>query len=207
MLSSVPQYGLFFEELRALLAKGGMVAFAIDAVGSSCPLKLVSMLLAATITHSVGSSALVLAMSKIMTFETAHWKWNVRSHWHRKVASSQACRRLKTIESQDDCVGWNPDVSLSHMDASRVNDVRKFVHKLLFRTTLKAAMFDDTPGRVEALVGPNSHRDIQTRRDIFQFLFLVFTTQLYHEVTTTLFGDSMGLRAQNSDHLSVYFER
>ena len=54
-------------------------------------------------------------------------------------------------------------------------------------------MFDDTLGSVEALVGPKSYRDVQKRRDLFQFLFLFFITQLYHEVTTTLFGDSMGL--------------
>ena len=60
MLSFIPQYGLLFEELGTLLAKGGMIAFAIDAVGSSCALVLVSMLLAATTTHSVRSSAFVL---------------------------------------------------------------------------------------------------------------------------------------------------
>ena len=84
MLSPVPQNGLFFEELRTLLAKGGMVAFAIDAVGSSCALMLVSMFLAATTTHSVRSSAFVLAMSKFMAFETTHRKRNVRSYRYRK---------------------------------------------------------------------------------------------------------------------------
>ena len=167
MLGSVPQNDLFFEELRTLLAKGGMVAFAIDAVGSSCALMLVSMLLTATTTHSVRSSAFVLAMSKFMAFETTHRKRNVMSYWHRKVASYQACRRLRTIESQDDCIGWNPDVSLSHMDASGVNDVREFLHKLLLRAILKVAVLNDTPGSVEALVGPNSHRDVQKRYDLF----------------------------------------
>ena len=32
-------------------------------------------------------------------------------------------------------------------------------------------------------------------------------TQLYHEVTTKLFGDSMGLRAQNSYQFSIDLER
>ena len=131
----------------------------------------------------------------------------INSIWYRKVASSQACRRLRTVKSQGDCVGWNPHISLSHMDASGVNDVRKFVHKLLFRTILKVAMFDNTLGSVEALVGPNSHRDVQKRRDIFQFLFPIFITQLYHEVTTTLFGDSMGLRAQNSYQFPIDLEK
>ena len=68
-------------------------------------------------------------------------------------------------------------------------------------------MFDDILGSVEALVGPNSHRDVQNRRDIFQFLFLFFTTQLYNEVSTTLFGDSMGISPQNSDQLSADLKR
>ena len=80
MFSPVAQDGLFFEELRTLFAKGGMVAFAIDAVGSSCALMLISMLLAATTTYSIGSLAFVLAMSKLMKFETAHWERDVRSH-------------------------------------------------------------------------------------------------------------------------------
>ena len=88
---------LFFFSLRH-----GMIAFAIDAVGSSYALMLISMLLAATTTYSLGSSAFVLAMSKFMAFETAHWKRDVRPHWYRKVTSSQDCRRLRTIKSQDD---------------------------------------------------------------------------------------------------------
>ena len=56
-----------------------------------------------------------------------------------------------------------------------MNDVRKFVHKLLFRTILKVAMFDDTLGSVEALVGPNSHRDVQKRQNIFQLLRCLVT--------------------------------
>ena len=133
MLSLVPQDGLFFEELRTLLAKSRTIAFAIDAVCSSCAMMLVSMLLAATTIYSVGSSAFVLAISKFMAFETAHWERYIWSHWYRKVASSQAWRRLWAIESQDDCIGWNPDVSLSHMNASGLNDVGDFVHKLLLR--------------------------------------------------------------------------
>ena len=106
-------------------------------------------------------------MAKLVAFKTAHRKRNVRSYWYRKVASPQACRRLRTIESQDDCIGWNPDVSLSHMNVSGVNDVREFVHKLLLRAILKVAVLNDTLGSVEALVGPNSHRDVQKRFDIF----------------------------------------
>ena len=134
MLSPVPQDGLLFEELRTLLAKGRMIAFAIDAVGRSCALMLISMLLAPTTTYRVVLSALVLAMSKFMAFETAHWKRDVWSHWYRKVASSQTWRKLWTIESQD--------VSLLHMNASGVNDVREFLLKLLFRENLKVAMLD-----------------------------------------------------------------
>ena len=146
-------------------------------------------------------------MAKLVAFKTAHRKRNVRSYWYRKVGSSQACRRLRTIESQDDCIGWNPNVSLSHMNASGVNDVREVVHKLLLRAILKVAVLNDTPGSVEALVGPNRHRDVQKLYDIFQFTFLFFTTKLYYEVTTTLFGDAMGLRAQNFDEFSLDFER
>ena len=47
------------------------------------------------------------------------------------------------------------------MNATGVDDVRKLVHKLLLRAILKIAVLNDTPGSVEALVGPNSHRDIQ----------------------------------------------
>ena len=115
-----------------------------------------------------------------MAFETTHRERNVRSYWNRKVSSSQACRRLRTIESQDGCIGWNPDVSLSHVNSSGVNDVREFVHKLLLRAILKVAVLNDTPGSVEALVGHNSHRDVQERYDIFQFTFLFFATELYH---------------------------
>ena len=167
MLSLVPQNGLFFKEIGTLLAKGGMVAFAIDAVGSSYALMLVSMLLAATTTHSVRSSAFILAMSKFMAFETTHRKRNITSYWYRKVASSQACRRLRTIESQDDCIGLNPGVSLPHMDASGVFDVREFVHKLLLRAILKVAVLNDTLVSVKALVGPNSYRDVQKLFDLF----------------------------------------
>ena len=93
------------------------------------------------------------------------------------------------------------------MNATGVDDVRKLVHKLLLRAILEIAVLNDTPGSVEALAGPNSHRDVQKRYDIFQFAFLFFTTKLYHEVTTTLFGYAMGLRAQNLDKFSLYFER
>ena len=102
-------------------------------------------------------------MAKLVAFKAAHRKRNVRSHWNRKVASSQTCRRLRTIESQDDCVRRNPDLSLSHMNATGVDDVRKPVHKLLLRAILEVAVLNDTPESVEALVGPNSHRDIQKR--------------------------------------------
>ena len=145
-------------------------------------------------------------MAKLVAFKAAHREKNVGSHWNRKVISSQTCRRLRTIESQDDCVRRNPDVSLSHMNATGVDDVRKLVHKLLLREILKIAVLNNTPASVEALVGPNDHRDVQKRYDIFQFTFLFFTTKLYHEVTTTLFGDAMGLRTQNLD-FSLDFER
>ena len=58
-------------------------------------------------------------------------------------------------------------LSLSHMNASGVNAVREFVHKLLFRVILKVGVLDDTLGSVEALVGPKSYLDVQKRRDIF----------------------------------------
>ena len=146
-------------------------------------------------------------MAKLVAFKAAHRERNVGSHWNRKVTSSKTCRRLRTIESQDDCVRRNPDVSLSHVNATGGDDVRKLVHKLLLRAILEVTVLNDTPGSVEALVGPNSHRDVQERSDIFQFAFLFFTTKLYHEVTTTLFGDAMGLGAQNLNEFSLDFER
>ena len=99
-------------------------------------------------------------MAKLVAFKTAHRKRNVRSHWNRKVTSSQTCRRPRAVKSQDDCVRRNPGVSLSHMNATGVDDVRKLVHQLLLRTILEVAVLNDTLASVEALVGPNSHRDI-----------------------------------------------
>ena len=124
-------------------------------------------------------------MALIVQFKTAHWKRDARSHWNRKVASSQACQRLRTIESQDDCIGWNPDVSFTHMDASGVNDVMKFVHRLL-RAIVKVAVLNDTPGSVEALVGPNSYRGVKKRFDCFYFTLLFFTTKLYSTMRSPL---------------------
>ena len=88
-----------------------MVAFAVDAEGSSCALMLISMLLPAMTTYSIGALAVFFAMSKFMTFEATHWKRNVR---FCKVTSSQACRRLWTIKSQNDCFSRNLKVSLKH---------------------------------------------------------------------------------------------
>ena len=102
-------------------------------------------------------------MAKLVAFKTEHRKRNVLSHWNRKVTSSQTCWRLRAVKSQDDCVRRNPGVSLSHMNATGVDDVRKLVHKLLLRTILEVAVLNDTLASVEALVGPKSHRDIQKR--------------------------------------------
>ena len=93
------------------------------------------------------------------------------------------------------------------MNATGVDDVRKLVHKLLLRAILEVAVLNDTPASVEALVGPNSHRDIKKNDETFSNFLSCLATELYHEVTTTLLGDSMGLRAQNLDKFSLDFER
>ena len=92
------------------------------------------------------------------------------------------------------------------MDASGVNDVMKFVHRLL-RAIVKVAVLNDTLGSVEALVGPNSYRGVKKRFDFFYFTLLFFTTKLCHEVSGTLFGGAMGLRAQNLHEFFLNFER
>ena len=111
-------------------------------------------------TYSIGALALFFVMSKFMAFEAAHWKQDVLSHWYFKVTSSQACRRLWTIKSQDDSIGRNLKVCLTHMNASGVDDILEILQKLFFHTDLELVMLDDTLGSVEALVRPNSYRDV-----------------------------------------------
>ena len=147
MLSLVPYDGLFLKEHRALFDEGRVVAFAVYAESIRCTLRLISMLLPATTTYSIGPSALFFAMSKFMAFEAAYWKRDVRSHWYCKVTSSQACRRFCTIKSQDDCVSRNLNV-LMHMNGSDVGDAIEFLHKLFLRTVLEVAMLNDILGNV-----------------------------------------------------------
>ena len=138
MLSLVPYDGLFLKELRALFDEGRMVTLAVDAETIRCALRLISMLLFATTTYSIGASALFLAMSKFMAFEAAHSKRHVRSHWYCKVTKFQACRRLWTIKSQDDFVCRNLNVSLTHVNASGVDDVIEFLRKFFLVQSWKS---------------------------------------------------------------------
>ena len=71
MLSLVPYDGLFLKEHRALFDEGRIVAFAVHAEGSSCVLRLISMLLPAKTTYSIGPSTLFFAISKFRAFEAA----------------------------------------------------------------------------------------------------------------------------------------
>ena len=151
-----PCSALYLKELRALFAKGRMVACAVDEEGNICALRLISMLLHATTTYSIGALTLFFSMSKFMAFEAAHWNRDMRSPWYCKVPSSQACRRLWTIKSQDDSIDRNLNVSLTHMTAPGVGDVIEFLHEFFLRTVVEIARLVDTFGRANAIVRPNS---------------------------------------------------
>ena len=62
---------------------------------------------------------------------------------------------------QDDCRDLN--VSFTHLNASGVDDVFKFLHKLSLRTALEVTMLNDALGNVKTLVRPNSYKDVQKR--------------------------------------------
>ena len=114
------------------------------------------MLLHVTTTYSIGALTLFFSMSKFMAFEAAHWNRDMRSPWYCKVPSSQACRRLWTIKSQDDSIDRNLNVSLTHMTAPGVGDVIEFLHEFFLSTVMEIARLVDTFGSANAIVRPNS---------------------------------------------------